>query len=200
MCPERSAHPPGLQLAFLTGQSDPRCCALSPAQQAFGDALVAPGRWLHPQNFPYRPGSPPHRAVPLLRASWHNGAQYLLSRRAAFAKQHRDGVVALLHNAPHTVLFAGSCGLELLANLELPDASLARVSVFAYGPVARQAPAVARLHALVGRQDLIARLGWRGTAMRVQGGHLDYLRQPEVLDEARRFVDSVHEAMPAAPP
>lgn len=191
MCPD---HGTRLQIAFLTGQSDPLCCALSPAQQAFGEALLAPGRSLHPKNFPYRPDSPPHRAVPLLRASWHNGAQYLLSRRAAFAPQHRDGVLALLGGAPHTVLLAGSCGLELLANLAVPDGTLKRVSVFAYGPVARRAPAVARLHAVVGRQDHISRLGWRGAAVPVRGGHLDYLLQPEVLDEARRFCDSVQTA------
>lgn len=42
---------PHLQLDFLTGQSDPRLCALSPAQQAFGEAFLAPGRVLRRQNF-----------------------------------------------------------------------------------------------------------------------------------------------------
>ena len=188
MCPDPAAP---LQLAFLTGQSDPRCCALSPAQQAFGEALLAPGRWLQPLNFPYRQHPAPHAPVPLLRASWHNGRQYLLSRRASFAQQHQSDLQALLQNAPHTVLLAGSCGLELLANLGLPDKTLARVSVFAYGPVARRAPAVARLQTVAGRQDWIARLGWRGAATPVRGGHLDYLRQPEVLALARNFVDHV---------
>lgn len=191
MCPEPGAP---LQLAFLTGQSDPRCCALSPVQQAFGEALLAPGRWLHPQNFPYRQDSPPHRPVPLLRASWHNGTQYLLSRRAAFARQHRDRVLALLDKAPHTVLLAGSCGLELLNNLGLPAAALARVSVFAYGPVARHAPAVARLQTVTGRWDGVSRLGWRGATVPVRGGHLGYLQQAGVLALARHFVDDVQAA------
>jgi hypothetical protein len=180
-----------LQLAFLTGQSDPRCCALSPAQQAFGAALLAPGRWLHPLNFPYRKDSRLHGQMALLRASWHNGRQYLQSRQASFAQQHGRDVQTLLQDAPHTVLLAGSCGLELLANLGLPDEALARTSVFAYGPVARRAPAVARLQAVVGRRDWVAHLGWRGAATPVRGGHLDYLQQPEVLALARSFVDHV---------
>lgn len=178
-----------LQLAFLTGQSDPARCALSPAQRAFGEALLAPGRWLQPLNFPYRPDAAPHRAVPLLRASWHNGRQYLMSRRSTFAQQHRHGLQAMLQNAPHTVLLAGSCGLELLANLALPPDSLDRISVFAYGPVARRAPAVAALEVVVGDGDWMSRLGWPGVATRVRSGHLGYLDQPAVLALARRFVD-----------
>ena len=185
-----------VQLAFLTGQSDPKRCALSPAQQAFGQALLAPGRRLHPANFPYWPDSPAHQHSPLPRASWHNARQFLRSRQAAFATRHRDTVTALLRGAPHTVLLAGSCGLELLLNLDLPADLLDRTSVFAYGPVARRAPAVARLQAVVGRLDPIARLGWRGPAVLVPGGHLAYLRSGTTLDLARRFVDVVEASLP----
>ena len=184
-----------LQLAFLTGQSDPARCALSPTQMAFGEALLAPGRWLHPLNFPYRPDPAPHRAVRLLRASWHNSRQYLSSRRHAFAREHERDLQALVQGAPHTVLLAGSCGLELLANLGLPEEALARLSVFAYGPVARRTPAVARLQAITGRHDWLSRLGWSGDATLVRGGHLGYLERPEVLALARRFVDQTQAAL-----
>jgi hypothetical protein len=185
-----------LQLAFITGQSDPQRCELSPAQRAFGEALLAPGRWLYPQNFPYGLRASAHRQVPLWLASWHNASQYLLSRREAFAHRHRHAVQAVLARAPHTVLLAGSCGLELLANLQLPPDTLQRVSVFAYGPVARQTPAVARLQAVRGQSDWIARLGWRGAAVGVPGGHLDYLQHTDVLAMARAFVHHVHAELP----
>lgn len=188
--------PVRLQLAFLTGQSDPGGWSLSPLQARFGQALLAAGRRLHPTNFPYREPCPPHRPVPLLAASWHNTRMVLASRRSDFGPRHRDGVLRLLEAAPHTVVLAGSCGLELLANLRLPAQALARVSVFAYGPVARGAPEVARLQVVCGRSDWISRLGWRGPALRVPGGHLGYLSHPEVLAYARGFVAAVEASLP----
>lgn len=183
--PEPAAPPIHLQIAFLCGQSDPARCALSPAQLQFGQALLAAGRRLHPCNFPYDAQTLPFRRVSLLSASWHNSRQYLRSRQPAFARRHAAAVADLLHAAPHTLLLAGSCGLELLANLALPPALAQRCSVLAYGPVARRAPAVAHLQILVGRQDWISRLGWRGARQWVDSGHMDYLQQSNVLVIAR---------------
>lgn len=180
-----------LQVAFLTGQSDPGCCALSPVQQDFLQRLRRPGRRLLALNFPYREDSPPHAPVPLLWASWRNAALYLRSRRPSFAEQYRGPVTALLARAPHTVLLAGSCGLELLANLQLPPAWLARVSVFAYGPVARSAPAC-RLLSVRGQGDWISRGLYRGRVdAQVRAGHMDYLQQDAVWRLCDRFIDEV---------
>lgn len=190
-----SAHP-RLQLAFLTGQSDPTRCALSPQQRAFGQALLGPRRVLHPCNFPYDGTTLPFRATPLLSASWHNSWHYLRSRRAAFAHAHRAAIAGLLQSAPHTLLLVGSCGLELLANLDLPQPLAQRVSVFAYGPVARRAPAVAALQVVIGRHDWISRLGWRGAYSSVDSSHLQYLLRPEVLAIARRFSDAIEQRAP----
>jgi len=176
-----------LQLAFLTGQSDPARCALSPQQRAFGQALLAPGRVLHPCNFPYDAATPDHQPAALLAASWHNTRHYLRSRRPGFAAAHGPALAQLLQAAPHTLLLAGSCGLELLANLELPPALAQRCSVLAYGPVARRAPRVAQLQVLVGRQDWVSRLGWRGARQWIDSGHMDYLQQPAVLAIAREL-------------
>lgn len=176
-----------LQLAFLTGQSDPARCALSPQQRAFGQALLAPGRVLHPCNFPYDAATPDHQPAALLAASWHNTRHYLRSRRPGFAAAHGPALAQLLQAAPHTLLLAGSCGLEQLANLELPPALAQRCSVLAYGPVARRAPRVAQLQVLVGRQDWVSRLGWRGARQWIDSGHMDYLQQPAVLAIAREL-------------
>ncbi|AWH32251.1 hypothetical protein [Stenotrophomonas sp. SAU14A_NAIMI4_8] len=194
--PEPAAPPIHLQIAFLCGQSDPARCALSPAQLQFGQALLAPGRRLHPCNFPYDAQTAPFRRVPLLSASWHNSRQYLRSRQPAFARRHAAAVTDLLLAAPHTLLLAGSCGLELLANLQLPAALSQRFSVLAYGPVARHAPAAARLQVLVGRQDWISRAGWRGARQWVRSGHMDYLQQAPVLTQAHAMIARIEQALP----
>jgi hypothetical protein len=176
-----------LQVAFLTGQSDPGRCALSPEQRAFLDALPVADAGKVRVNFPYDDQTPPYRDVPLVAASWHNARQYLASRAPAFAGRHRRAVLQLIARAECTVLLAGSCGLKLLANLDLSDEMLRRVQVFAYGPVARRRPAC-DVFVVRGRRDWIARL-WGGQAqLLVDAGHMDYLRNAEVLASCRAFV------------
>jgi len=185
MSPEAAT---SIRIAFLTGRSDPSRCGLSPEQQGFLDALRAPGREPVDRNFPYAAPEAGHVAVPLPLAAWRNLGDYIGARRPAFASGHRASVVSAFEGDGAIVLLAGSCGLELLANLHL-DASLrARLHVFAYGPVARQAPGVARLLCVQGRSDWISRAGWRGPVHRVDGGHMDYLRQPDVLALCDDFI------------
>jgi hypothetical protein len=179
-----------LQIAFLTGQSNPACWALSPVQAAFLAQLQRGNRQLHGCNFPYQPESPSHEPVPLLKASVHNSAQYLLSRRPSFSERYQAAVLALLSRHPHTVLLTGSCGLELLNNLRLPPAWLSRVSVFAFGPVARHSPDCR--HVLVqGRLDGISRLFFNTVHHLVECGHMDYLQQEAVLALCESFLDQV---------
>ena len=176
-----------LQVAFMTGQSDPGRCALSPAQHAFLDALPVPEAEKLRRNFPYADDTPPHRDVPILAASWHNVRQFLASRAPSFGERHRPAVLRMIARADHTVLLAGSCGLEILANLELPDAALRRVHVFAYGPVARHRPACDTF-VVRGRRDWIAGV-WGVHADRLVGaGHMNYLKNAEVLASCQAFV------------
>lgn len=183
---------PPLQILFLTGRSDPRSAALSPLQTAFLDALPAPDSWKVRVNFPYPASTPPYREIPLLPASWRNFRQFAGSRRAAFADRHRAQVLGRIEAAGRTFVLAGSSGLELLANLRLPAAALARLHVFAYGPVARRLPVCD--HRLVqGRRDWISRAWFRGAGVRVDCGHLGYLADPAVLRLCCAYLGEVME-------
>lgn len=185
-----------LQIAFLSGQSDPSGSSLSPAQEAFLAALPVPDGWKVRVNFPYPETTQPHRPTPLMHASWNNCRQTLESRRAAFPERYRPPVLALLARAERTLLLAGSCGLELLANLDLPTPALKRVHVFAYGAVARRRPAC-DLRQVRGRRDWIARALSRvplsSSDTWVACGHLDYLENPAVLAACRGFLDEIRE-------
>lgn len=181
-----------LQIGFLTGQSDPAGCALSPVQQRFLHRLAGPGRRLLASNYPYHAAPGAHRAVPLWLASVHNGRQYLAARAGRADPQARAQLLALLARAPMTVLLAGSCGLQLLDALALPAAARSRVAVFAYGPVAKRMPPVALGFCVRGRHDGLSRLLFRGTVDAVPAcGHLDYLADPQVLRLCRDFVAEV---------
>lgn len=179
-----------LQVAFLTGQSDPDRCALSPVQHRFLDGVPVPEVAKVRVNFPYDHDTRPYRDVSLVTASWHNGWQYLRSRWPSFASAHRGHVEALIERADVTVLLAGSCGLELLANLDVPPIMLARVRVFAYGPVARRVPAC-DVTSVRGRRDWLARRGLTMTEHVVDCGHLDYLECAEVQTLCAAFVARV---------
>jgi hypothetical protein len=177
-----------LQVAFLTGQSDPRSCALSPVQASFLERLRLPPGVACPFNFPYRTGLRDYAPTPILQASVHNARQYVRSRRAEFISIHQPDVTRLLSQAEHTLLLAGSCGLELLVNLHLPADWLSRLSVFAYGPVSRARPGC-RGVLVQGRSDWLSRRYFTQVDHIVACGHLDYLDSPEVLQLCRKMVN-----------
>jgi hypothetical protein len=171
-----------VQALFLTGQSDPTSCALSPVQQAFLDALPLPASARLSLNFPYRTDTPPWRHTPVLVGSVNNARQYARSRRPEFAAEYAPHVQRLIVRARRTLILAGSCGLELLANLHLPREALDTVHVFAYGPTARRRPDCACV-LVQGRRDWISRCWFRADTVdhRVDCFHRDYLQSPEVL-------------------
>jgi hypothetical protein len=179
-----------VQIAFFTGRSNPASCALSPIQTAFLERLRRPGRQLEPLNFPYRPAAMPYESVGLIRASINNALDYLGSRRGAFRERYRPAVEALLSRAPHTVLLMGSCGLELFVNLALDAHCLERTTVFAFGPVARSLPPC-RCVLVQGRRDWISRVFVDRADHLIEGHHLDYLLQEEVLECCESLVDEV---------
>ncbi len=187
-----------LQVAFITGQSDPGRCALSPEQQAFLDALPVPEHAKVRRNFPYEE-SLPYREVSLAVASVNNVRQFLRAGSATFAERHRAPVRRMLEGADDTLFLAGSCGLELLAGLLLSPAELARVSVFAYGPVARRAPAC-EIVCVRGRGDWVSRAWVTSVDHLVAGGHMHYLENADVrrlcVAMLRRLETRIHGARP----
>lgn len=188
-----------VQLCFLTGRSDPGNTALSPAQLGFLRALPLADDERVEANFPYDEPTGPWRRTPLPLASVRNGRDHLGSRHPRFAERHADAVRERFARADRTLVLAGSCGLELLANLRLGREVLERVQVLAYGPVARRAPDV-ELEVVVGRADLLAR-PWAARADHViASGHLDYLGSPPFAAIAERALARARAADRAAQP
>ncbi|PPU55086.1 hypothetical protein XdyCFBP7245_15005 [Xanthomonas dyei] len=185
-----------LQIAFLTGQSDPTRCALSAEQHEFLHALQGARRRLIACNYPYWPDSAPHRRTPLWRASLSNARHYLQARAGRVAEAERVRVGALLQQAPMTVLLAGSCGLQLLTALQLPQALRARLAVFAYGPVCRTPATFGDLRVVQGQGDWISRALFDATVELTPAcGHMDYLRDAAVLASCQAFVAEVEHTL-----
>ncbi len=177
-----------LQVAFLTGQSRPPGAALTPAQRAFLDALPLPAGGRVPVNFPYPDDDREKFAtVPLLVASVRNARQYLAARQPGSTTRHGPAVEALIARAERTLFLAGSCGLELFNALALPADARRRVTIFAFGPVARRRPDCDAF-LVQGRRDWLSRWYFRTVDARVEAGHMDYLADPAVLALATDLV------------
>lgn len=167
-------------VAFFTGQSDPRTNALSPLQLGFLDrSPVSPEQRLD-LNFPYRLAAP-WSETNLLLASFSNVRQYLASRRPSFVERHRLPFQQTFSSAGKVILLAGSCGLELLVNLRLPEQDLRRLHVFAYGPVSRSLPRCASLETVQGKRDAISRWWHPQVDHVISCGHMDYLEAEETM-------------------
>lgn len=181
-----------LQIAFMTGRSNPKCWHLSVTQRMFLERMAAPQRHLVLMNFPYRTNSGPVKNNPLWLASLQNAKEYLAARHASFVINYKHSVTALLEQSAHTVLLAGSCGLELFNCLQLEQHWLERTSVFAYGPVARRLPCCQTL-LIQGRRDLISRLWVRQADLNISTGHLGYLQNHEMVTHCQAFIEAVEQ-------
>ncbi len=176
------------RIAFLTGQSDPERCALSPLQAGLLTELQPQAQDIDclSLNYPWSTDSADWRAVPLWRASLANARQY----RAALRGDEPALSIARarLLQAPRSLLLVGSCGLSLLDALlrEVDPDQRSRIRVIAYGAVGPSWPTAIQGHLLRGRRDWISRLlGPRALApdrVAVQAldcGHMDYLQQAQ---------------------
>jgi hypothetical protein len=179
---------PTLQIAFITGRSQPDCWLLSPQQSAFLQKLNLMSAQPVKVNFPWQDlPACDYQGTGLLRASVNNAREYLRSRRPDFVRRYQPSALMLFERADRTLLLSGSCGLELFNNLHLPAEILSRISLFAWGPVARRRPACR--HLLVqGQQDVISRLWFSQVDVRIDGGHMDYLTRPELPELCRQFM------------
>jgi hypothetical protein len=176
-------------IAFLTGQSRPGCCALSPEQERFLEQLAVPGCELVRRNFPYRV-SKDFREVPLLLASWRNLRGYLASRRPGFAAAYRADVVGLIARAERVVFLAGSSGLELFNNLELSEAEERKCGLICFGPVARCLPRYAEAVIVQGLRDYLSWAFFRDGPPSLDCGHMGYLDDPAFVRLCRERIAS----------
>jgi hypothetical protein len=179
-----------LQIAFLTGQSDPGSCELAPDQMQFVRALALPEPAKVYYNFPYDPSMRARREVPLAIASWNNTMQSAVALFPVFAARYRPAIVALVERAELTVFLAGSCGIHLLRALRLPAATARRIAAFAYGPVGFGRPPCR--HVLVGSTgDHISRAFFARPDILVASDHLRYLEDPALTRAFYWFLASL---------
>ena len=174
-----------LQVLYLTGQSDPRSCALSPVQHAFLDELPVPETVKVRLNFPYDARLAPYREVPIWLGSLRHLVLFVRIRllMTSWAAKHRPRVEEQLRRADHTLVLAGSIGLDLLGRLGLPSDLLDRLTVVAYGAVATRPPDCRTIR-VASSSDHLAR--WWRRDLEVESGHLDYLGSREFAELCHR--------------
>ncbi|WP_354624884.1 hypothetical protein [Psychromonas sp. MME2] len=179
-----------MKAIFITGQSNRRCCQLSPKQKKIADFLEEEGVSVAPFNFPYDSQMNVYHETNLLNASLSNTLQYFLSRKPHFEKQYRAQVIKQFEQYGYCIVMAGSCGLELLNNLHLPVKLLKNMHVIAYGPVARTLPKT-QVTMIQGRNDWLSKLFFKEVDYLVDCGHMDYLESTEILNVLQQVICSI---------
>jgi hypothetical protein len=185
--------------AFITGHSFRNCTGLSKDQLEF-QALsgIPPEHWLK-YNFPYQETYPYPDTFRIVAASLNNATHYLRSRRPAFRERHREAVAEIFSRYDAVILLAGSSGMELLNNLDLPAAVQNRLHVFAFGPVSRRLPDAASCYIVQGKTDFISRFFHPGAHRRIDCFHMSYLRAPEMPGLFKQFCRQVLHGETAGP-
>lgn len=185
------------KVVFCSGASDPKSCALSPAQWDFLHKLPVADDEKVLANFPWlaefeSPRPPP----PLWSASWHNASQFWQASRSRFRTHAVRHWNSLVRSCDELLIVTLSCGLEIVNGCLASEAAASapcenesarragRLFVLALGPVAWERPRVP--HRLIaGSRDIISYPFFRSPDLRLTGvGHLDYLTHPVVLDQA----------------
>jgi hypothetical protein len=167
------------KIAFLTGLSNPRSCALSNVQKQFMKKLELSETYKLYLNFPYIP-SEGEEHEPLWRASLHNTQQFLkVSSYRMLAGEH---LKRLAKTTDHLLVITGSCGLEIL-NVALTDEVKKKLlHVYALGPVAWQKP-VYPCTLIQGSSDFISKLFFRLADIQPNDvNHMDYLGSQKVFE------------------
>lgn len=186
------ASPADACAAFLTGQSSFRHSSLAPEQLLLLDELATIGYQPLRAGFPYHPAAlrVPFSKAPAIPAAARCTAQYLAATCSEqFGREVARHLQPLVDaTSRHLLLILGSCGAQLYAAarpyLHVP-ADLG-VHVVGLGPVGRL-PRDHDLLVLRGRWDALSRTLSRGPGRTVRGGHLTYLRYPEVRAAVGEF-------------
>lgn len=167
------------KIAFLTGLSNPKCCALSKVQKQFMTRLELSENYKLYLNFPYIP-SQGEENEPLWKASLHNAQQFLNSN--SYQKLIRAHLIHLANTAERLIFITGSCGLEIL-NTGLSDGVTKKLlHVYALGPVARQKPNYP-CTLIQGSSDHISKLFFRKVAVQPNDvNHMNYLESRSVFE------------------
>ena len=182
------------RVIFITGQSNPLSWTLSPVQQDFLNDLGLSADEIYLLNFPYQDGSHQYSKINILLASYHNVKNYWQSRSKSFKQKYQQDVIRLVSEAQHTLFIAGSCGLELLNNLFLPQTCLNKLSIFAFGPVSRSYPNTNTL-LVQGERDWISRFFFRSVDCRVPCSHMSYLNEPKVREACILCIADIRDSL-----
>ncbi len=192
------ARPASACAVWLTGQNTLRHSTLSPEESAVLDDLEDRGYATVRCGFPYNAAAvdPPFRKEHWLPAAVRCMQQYVAAGHspsfAAVVARHLQPVLDATRD--HLLLLVGSCGARMLGAamplLRVPE-GLA-LHVVALGPVGTLPELPGQLDPLVvrGRWDVLSVTLSRGPGVRVDCGHLGYLRCPEararILTHAER--------------
>lgn len=175
-----------MKIFFMTGLSDWNNSSLSPQQINFLKKINLQENNKIYMNFPFESNSK-YKKTNILIASLSNSLQYMLARTSWIKKKEID-FKNLLAKENKILLLVGSCGLEILRNINLSAADKDKIHVIAYGGVAKKIPDYQHLTLVQGKNDWISRLWIKRYDLLINSNHMNYLDSQEFLTFINKYI------------
>lgn len=179
-----------MKIAFITGLSDWGNNSLSVEQTIFLNKINTNESNKIYYNFPYINNAYILKHTNIIIASLSNALQYFLSRTKWLDKKTKV-LKEIIHNNDKILLLSGSCGLELLSNMNFSKEEKNKIHIIAYGAVARKIPEFQYLTLVQSTKDWISRMWINVYDLKIQGHHMNYLESKEFLNFVNGYVEKM---------
>lgn len=178
------------KIAFLTGLSNYGNNMLSPTQTQFLKQLNEKEENKIYRNFPYTNEQKIYKEPNIIYASLSNALQYFLSK-TSWIKKQTVCLKNILKEEDNLVLLVGSCGLEILKNMNLTQIEKDKIHIIVYGGVAKKIPNYQNTILVQGKSDWIARLWIKKYDIMIVSNHMNYLDSPELLSIVNNYIEKL---------
>lgn len=179
-----------MKIAFITGLSNWNNNVLSPIQTKFLQQLKThEGNKIY-LNFPYVDNQQTYKEPHIIMASLSNAYQYILSKTKWITKQ-KEKLSQMVAQEDKLLLLSGSCGLELLRNMNFTKEEKEKIHIIAYGGVAARIPDFKYLTLVQGKKDWIAKIWIRDYDLKVESNHMNYLESETLLNFVNEYIEKL---------
>lgn len=179
-----------MKIAFMTGLSSWNNNKLSPIQETFLNNLKTEEKNKIYLNFPFIDKNQVYKKPHIILASISNACQYFLSK-TIWIKKHQKELRELLKTEKVLLLLVGSCGLEILRNMDLSTMDRNKIHVITYGGVAKKTPDYKYITLVQGDKDWISRLWIKEYDLIIQSDHMNYLESEELLNFTNQYIEKL---------
>ena len=183
-----------MKVGFITGFSNWGNNSLSPIQFEFMKNINIKESNKIYLNFPYINNNQLYKDPNIVSASISNAAQYMLSK-TSWLKNKEQHFKSIIKEENKILLLSGSCGLEIIRNMNLLKEEKEKIHIIAYGGVAKEIPDFKYLTLVQSKNDWISRIWIKDYDLMIEGNHMNYLQSSQLLNFINEYVGKMESSL-----